>query len=923
METHMNQSPRTKAAIFRSRGQSGVALITVLLILLLVSSVIVGIYWLTMTDQQLGGNAGNRQTAFYGAEAGMEKLTADLSTLFASNYSPTAAQVNALMTTPPAISGVQYLAPNGSSGYLITFNPDSNGNPLATTSTIQSGPYQGLVGLVTPYNLTVTARTQYSSEVKLARTTETVGIPVFQFGVFSQTDLSFFAGPNFNFGGRVHTNGNLWLGEGDGNTLTLASKTTAVGEVIRTNLSNSWPLTSNYNGVVQIAIVPGGTSYVTQGMNQGSLVKSLLSATNEPAWTQFSLGTSNGMELNYVTGVTPLTLAIAMPSLGGFPIDLIRRPVQGEDASNPAKLGERYYAQASLRIQLSDNPADITSLPCRPAGGAPIPLNQLAQSPPNKTQTWYTGGIPLAASNSSSPTSYSSSDGYWFPQGTAIITGYIEIDAQTSYGVPCGTWQDVTKEILNLGVAAKNLNPVPTGTRARNYPIPPTLANPPLPASQISANPGLCTDPSTNAVIRFEHVRDNPSTTTTGGCGGTPTSPYDYWPSALFDAREGNLRDGCPTNSNPCTANPTPAGVMYYVELDVANLGKWFQGTIGSSGPLTKDPNNAPNDFVVYFSDRRTNYFTGSTVSGWPPLSPSGKESGEYGADDFVNPGSAYGCPNLSLDTGEDLDSVGALFNYGQAPFPYATYAFPPTYPLAFLKNAPALTADPNCSVASSIAWPGMFYAQAADARENPPLFFRRALKLVNASIVNMGMCPGGVNCGLTIVAENPIYVQGDYNAPAGSFTSPYGAASIVADAITLLSDAWNDVNSFAFPYNPGNRQASNTSYRFGAEAGKGISFPQPSGTPQDFGTDGGVHNFMRFLEGWGGIFNFRGSLVSLYYNRQAVGTYKCCTTVYSPPTRTDNFDTDFLTPALLPPRTPMFRDVDTTGFTQLLFPNQ
>jgi hypothetical protein len=58
-----------------------------------------------------------------------------------------------------------------------------------------------------------------------------------------------------------------------------------------------------------------------------------------------------------------------------------------------------------------------------------------------------------------------------------------------------------------------------------------------------------------------------------------------------------------------------------------------------------------------------------------------------------------------------------------------------------------------------------------------------------------------------------------------------------------------------------------------------------------------------------------------MFTSRQAVGTYKCCADVYSPPTRAYNFDTDFLTPALLPPRTPMFRDVNTTGFAQILRP--
>jgi hypothetical protein len=67
----------------------------------------------------------------------------------------------------------------------------------------------------------------------------------------------------------------------------------------------------------------------------------------------------------------------------------------------------------------------------------------------------------------------------------------------------------------------------------------------------------------------------------------------------------------------------------------------------------------------------------------------------------------------------------------------------------------------------------------------------------------------------------------------------------------------------------------------------------------------------------------YRGSIIGLFHNRQATGTFKCYTNVYSPPTRGYNFDVEFLTPALLPPRTPMFRDVNITGFSRLLMPNQ
>ncbi len=70
-------------------------------------------------------------------------------------------------------------------------------------------------------------------------------------------------------------------------------------------------------------------------------------------------------------------------------------------------------------------------------------------------------------------------------------------------------------------------------------------------------------------------------------------------------------------------------------------------------------------------------------------------------------------------------------------------------------------------------------------------------------------------------------------------------------------------------------------------------------------------------------MIHYVGSLISLYPNHQAIGVFKCCNTVYSAPIRDFSFDTEFLQPSLLPPRTPLFRDVNTTGFSQLLLPQQ
>ncbi|MGB9462308.1 MAG: hypothetical protein WCA94_15600, partial [Candidatus Acidiferrum sp.] len=198
------------------RRDSGIALLTTLLLMMLMSSLLVGFILLITSGQKLTGVNNDYSRAFYASEAGMEKITADLGTLFDTNYAPSATQINAIATTPPNIPGIQYVQYNGASGYQINYNTDANGNPLATVTQVQSGAYQGMSALATQYTLLVTAHTANNNEVKLQRTTQTVGIPMFQFGIFSSTDLSFFPGPSFSFGGRTATNGNLFLATSGG-----------------------------------------------------------------------------------------------------------------------------------------------------------------------------------------------------------------------------------------------------------------------------------------------------------------------------------------------------------------------------------------------------------------------------------------------------------------------------------------------------------------------------------------------------------------------------------------------------------------------------------------------------------------------------------------------------------------------------------
>jgi hypothetical protein len=628
---------------------------------------------------------------------------------------------------------------------------------------------------------------------------------------------------------------------------------------------------------------------------------------------------------------------------------MIRRPLAGEQIANSGVLGERYFSQASLRVLLSDNASDITGLDCV-SSGAPFNLADLAMPvaiwPASATalKTAMTAAgttlLPLAASGAAGTTvaaGYNSNDGYWQPTNTPIITGFIKIDAQTSYGSPCGSYTDVTKEILTLGYAGRNLNPVSL--------TPPQL--PGLPGAQVA--PSACLDPHPNAVIRLQRVRDNPSNyaSATGPCGVTatlaPPNPSDYWPNALYDTREGYNRQPAPALNNQATLG----GIMNYVELDVKNLARWFSGTIGTSGPSTQDPAVAPNNFVVYVSDRRGNYLpAGTAVGTWPPLSPSTRETGEYGYFDLVNSGDPKGCPDNKIEpapatggpSAEDPAGSGVLASYGENTFPNglvnSTGVATASTLFSNLPNA-AVQADALCLTGGSggiSPWPRSFLKQNNDGRENSNALFRRAVKLVNGSLITMPGCPGGVSCGLTISTENPMYIQGDYNANSagGGFANASVATSVAADAVTILSVNWNDVNSFASPFNNlFNRTGATTYVRTAVVAGKQVSFQIPPWDnaavdgSQDFGTDGGVHNFLRFLERWNGTLFYEGSIVSLFYSRQATGLFNSGGNNYSPPTRGYQFDVNFLNPTLLPPRTPMFRDINTTGFTQLLLPNQ
>jgi len=921
----------------RHEQEKGIALLTALLILLLISAVVVGMYWMVMTDQRLDGNNKDRETAFYGAEAGMETLTASLGNTFATKGALTAADVTNAVNNPPVIPSITFSNTLGSTYQVLCGNPVATPcTPASTNATILApSPYAGMSGLITPFTLRVAAQAPMGSEVKLQRQMQVVAIPVFQFGVFSQSDLAFFNGPSFDFGGRTHTNGNLWLGPNAG-PLFLGNKVTVVGQVIRTNLENGWPLGGaiaaggDYSGIVSIALVPNpaalpaGPTYANAqwlplGIGQSSDVGPSVYGTvdptpNNPTWGA-ELNSYNGMLIN---GVASLSLTSA--SLAGInnPYYLIQRPPPGTAAANPAQFSQQYYSEASFRILLDDykTPGNIAS-GC--AGSDMMALDGIdtATNPVDLSTL-----ASIAKSGAANAGAYTATDGYWVQNGQATITGCIKIEYQDNGGA----FHDVTAAILALGYRGRNLNPQ-TKTQLNTAGSATELATLPTNATgQIGAS--ACADPDAGAIIRIERVRDNPSSLyPTGGlanagtfCGAGAVNT-DYWPNVLFDAREASPRPNGPsavpgTGFGPGPGNGmlTGAGVMQYIELDAKNLATWLKNNQAGL------PVNNNTGFEVYFSDRRGEQLDPNAAN---------TRTGAFGYNDNVNlTDPVNGCPNGALDAGEDLAGDTVLRTYGGA-----ESAIPNLLAVGgagLLGGNAVLEANPSFCTAKGNSWPGAVYVNPQDPRENPVVFFRHALKVVNGITLNLGTSCFGVAplppCGLTVASENPVYLQGDFNGPNnGTFAGAFVATAIAADAVTFLSDGWNDTNSFAFPYENGTRNASQTSYRVAIIGGKGIPFTQPAGMPEDYGTDGGLHNFLRFLENWGGINCFYdGSLVSFYYNQQAVGSYKTNNTVYSPPVRNYTFDTTFTNgPSWLPPRTPTLRSVNTIGFSQMLMPTQ
>jgi len=142
----------------------------------------------------------------------------------------------------------------------------------------------------------------------------------------------------------------------------------------------------------------------------------------------------------------------------------------------------------------------------------------------------------------------------------------------------------------------------------------------------------------------------------------------------------------------------------------------------------------------------------------------------------------------------------------------------------------------------------------------------------------------------LTVVSENSVYVQGDYNTVAKK------GAAVIADAVNLLSNAWNDSKTPS----SGLPNATATTYNLAIISGN-------TNTVENGKYNGGLENLPRFHENWTGV-NCRitGSFVNTWNSQYADADWAIGGKYYKAPNRIWNYDSRFNNVANLPPFTPM-----------------
>jgi hypothetical protein len=190
---------------------------------------------------------------------------------------------------------------------------------------------------------------------------------------------------------------------------------------------------------------------------------------------------------------------------------------------------------------------------------------------------------------------------------------------------------------------------------------------------------------------------------------------------------------------------------------------------------------------------------------------------------------------------------------------------------------------------------------------------------------------PGGIGVssdptGLTVVTDQAMYVLGDFNrGTVGTGDLAEQPAALIGDSVNVLSNNYWSATCLGTYCRDGQsvldlgeseRDAADT--RINAAFLSGVD-RTPAGYSGYY--NGGLENFPRFHEDWGGrTLTYQGSFVSLgqpqHVNGPWCGTGSTCN-IYNPPSRNWNYNSSYSSAENLPPFTPRSLYLQQVLFSQ------
>ncbi|MEW5700963.1 MAG: hypothetical protein AB1792_01865 [Candidatus Zixiibacteriota bacterium] len=320
--------------LFVLRNQRGFVMLTCMALLLMFGILGVSMVNKSSDDMDVAGYQLRDVNALYAAEAAADYAYA----LFNAAIDSTDAPPNPL----PVDSFVL-------DRYHVQYATLAVGTP--TTRNLTTGAFRGLYGLVQDYDLWGYARSDASGVQNSVRIRmERALIPIFQFAIFYDKVLEWHPGPVMTLSGRVHSNGDTYLGSNNG--LTINSFLTAAGSI--------------YHGRDPASGMATGTGYVRIKDKDG-VDRDMRNPDgtwldhNESQWMQKALDRWGGQVQDVDHGMTSLNLPL---EASNDPHAIIEDASAGNTDSyeNKATLkildGQAYFKSGGSWVNVT---ADLTS----------------------------------------------------------------------------------------------------------------------------------------------------------------------------------------------------------------------------------------------------------------------------------------------------------------------------------------------------------------------------------------------------------------------------------------------------------------------------------------------------------------------------------------------------------------------------------